>query len=59
MGSPPLDRVRAGQAQEAEVATALPDRVLERLGGPAEGDGGVGLLTRDLDAAPLRAVHPL
>src|SRR5262249_31767190 len=58
-GQPALEGAGARNREDPEVRAALPERVLERLGGPTEGDGGVGLLPGDLDAAERGAVEPL
>src|SRR5262249_20197506 len=54
-----LERARAGQPEDAEIVTALSERIVEGLRGPAERHGRVGFFFRDLDAAELGAVHPL
>src|SRR2546425_3507018 len=56
---PALERARAGKLEDSQVHTTLPEGVLERLGWPAEGDGRVRLVFRDIDAAELCAVHPM
>src|SRR5262249_17858099 len=50
-GQPALEGAGARNPEDPEVCAALPERVLECLGGPTEGDGRVGLFPRDLDAA--------
>ncbi len=53
-----FEHAEAGR-EEAEVHAALGDAVLQRLGGPPEGDRRAGLLLGDVHAAPLRVVEAL
>src|SRR5262245_32666571 len=58
-GDTAFEHAGPGDPQEPEVAAALLDEVGEHLRGPPKGDGGVGLLPRDLEASKLCAVHAM
>ena len=55
---PPFQRAGARESQQPKIGPALPDQVLEHLGGTAVENSRIRLVLGGLDAPELRAAGP-